>query len=62
VEDVARFAAWLRAPAENVIVLADGGVRRPATVNRQHQARALPVQHVVALDQPDQAARPVRRP
>lgn len=35
VEDVARFVAWLRAPAENVIVLADGGgVRRPATVNR----------------------------
>jgi len=35
VEDVARFVAWLRAPADNVIVLADGGgVRRPATVNR----------------------------
>lgn len=35
VEDVARFVAWLRAPAGNVIVLADGtGVRRPATVNR----------------------------
>ena len=35
VEDVARFVAWLRAPAENVIVLADGsGARRPATVNR----------------------------
>src|SRR5580693_9003128 len=34
IEDVARFVAWLRAPAENVIVLADGsGVRRPATVN-----------------------------
>ena len=24
VEDVARFVAWLRAPADNVIVLADG--------------------------------------
>ena len=35
VEDVARFVAWLRAPADNVIVLADGsGARRPATVNR----------------------------
>ena len=35
VEDVARFVAWLRAPAENVIVLADGsGARGPATVNR----------------------------
>lgn len=35
VEDVARFVAWLRAPAANVIVLADGrGTRRPATVNR----------------------------
>jgi integrase/recombinase XerD len=34
-EDVARFVAWLRAPAGNVIVLADGsGVREPATVNR----------------------------
>ena len=35
VEQVARFAAWLRAPAENVIVL-DGGVpaRASATVNR----------------------------
>ena len=34
VEDVARFVAWLRAPAANVIVLADGrGARRPATVN-----------------------------
>ena len=30
VEDVARFVAWLRAPAGNVIVLADGsGVRGP---------------------------------
>ncbi len=30
VEDVARFVAWLRAPAGNVIVLADGtGARRP---------------------------------
>jgi len=35
VEDVARFVAWLRAPAGNVIVLADGtGVRSPATVSR----------------------------
>ena len=35
VEDVARFVAWLRAPAGNVIVLADGtGAREPATVNR----------------------------
>jgi hypothetical protein len=35
VEDVARFVAWLRSPAGNVIVLADGtGTRRPATVNR----------------------------
>jgi integrase/recombinase XerD len=34
-EDVARFAAWLRAPAGNVIVLAGGtGVREPATANR----------------------------
>ena len=35
IEDVARFVAWLRAPAPNVVVLADGaGARRPATVNR----------------------------
>ena len=35
VEDVARFVAWLRALAGNVIVLANGsGVREPATVNR----------------------------
>jgi integrase len=35
VEDVARFVAWLRAPAGNVIVLADGsGARGAATVNR----------------------------
>jgi len=35
VEDVARFVAWLRAPAGNVIVLAEGsGARAPATVNR----------------------------
>jgi site-specific recombinase XerD len=50
VEDVARFVAWLRAPAGNVIVLADGtGARGPATVNRylagvfgfyDHHARA----------------------
>jgi integrase/recombinase XerD len=35
VEQVARFVAWLRAPAPNVIVL-DGGspARMPATVNR----------------------------
>jgi integrase/recombinase XerD len=34
-EDVARFVAWLRAPAENVIVLDGGaGQRSPATVNR----------------------------
>jgi hypothetical protein len=35
-EHVARFVGWLlRAPAGNVIVLADGnGARRPATVNR----------------------------
>src|ERR1022692_1910691 len=32
VEDVARFVAWLRAPAGNVIVLADGsGARRLST-------------------------------
>jgi integrase/recombinase XerD len=50
IEDVARFVAWLRAPAPNVVVLANGaGVRRPATVNRylagvfgfyDHHARA----------------------
>ncbi len=50
IEDVARFVAWLRAPADNVVVLADGsGVRHPATVNRylagvfgfyDHHARA----------------------
>ena len=35
VEDVARFVAWLRAPAANVIVLETGtGRRSPATVNR----------------------------
>jgi integrase/recombinase XerD len=35
VEDVARFVAWLRAPAGNVIVLETGtGRRSPATVNR----------------------------
>jgi len=35
VEDVARFVAWLRAPAENVIVLETGaGQRSAATVNR----------------------------
>jgi len=49
-EDVARFVAWLRAPAENVIVLETGSGRRwAATVNRHlaavfgfydHHARA----------------------
>jgi integrase len=35
IEDVARFVAWLRAPADNVIVLSDrSGVRAPATSNR----------------------------
>jgi integrase/recombinase XerD len=35
VEDVARFVAWLRAPAGNVLVLETGtGRRSPATVNR----------------------------
>lgn len=35
VEDVARFVSWLRAPAENVIVLDKGTARRSAaTVNR----------------------------
>jgi integrase len=35
VDDVARFVSWLRAPADNVIVLADGTARRSAaTVNR----------------------------
>ncbi|MDQ3542708.1 MAG: site-specific integrase [Actinomycetota bacterium] len=50
VDDVARFVAWLRAPAANVIVLETGcGLRSPATVNRhlaavfgfyEHHARA----------------------
>ena len=50
VEEVARFVAWLRAPAENVVVLEAGtGRRAPATVNRHlagvfgfydHHARA----------------------
>ena len=49
-EDVARFVAWLRAPAENVIMLGEtGGARAPATINRylagvfgfyEHHARA----------------------
>ena len=49
-EDVARFVAWLRSPAENVIVLETGaGQRSAATVNRHlaavfgfydHHARA----------------------
>lgn len=35
VEDVARFVAWLRSPAEKVVVLEAGAARRaPATVNR----------------------------
>ncbi|MHB8340274.1 MAG: tyrosine-type recombinase/integrase [Mycobacteriales bacterium] len=35
VDEVARFVAWLRAPADNVIVLDAGASRRaPATVNR----------------------------
>ena len=35
VDDVARFVSWLRAPAENVIVLEHGtALRTPATVNR----------------------------
>jgi integrase/recombinase XerD len=35
IEDVARFVAWLRAPADNVIVLETAsGLRQPATVNR----------------------------
>ena len=35
VEDVSRFVAWLRAPADNVIVLDDSAaVRSEATVNR----------------------------
>lgn len=35
IEDVSRFAAWLRAPADNVIVLDDtAAVRSAATVNR----------------------------
>ncbi len=50
VDDVARFVSWLRAPADNVIVLGTGrGLRAPATVNRhlaavfglyEHHARA----------------------
>ena len=35
IEDVARFVAWLRAPAPNVVVLAEGaGRRRPSSINR----------------------------
>ena len=35
IEDVARFVAWLRAPAPNVVVLAgEAGRRRPSSVNR----------------------------
>lgn len=34
-DDVARFVAWLRAPAPNVVVLSAGtALRQPATVNR----------------------------
>jgi integrase len=50
INDVARFVSWLRAPANNVIVLEAGSaVRSPATVNRhlaavfgfyEHQARS----------------------
>ena len=41
VEELGGFAAWLRSPAENVIVLADGGAaRRAATVNRKLAAVA----------------------
>jgi len=50
INDVARFVSWLRAPADNVIVLEAGSaVRSPATVNRhlaavfgfyEHQARS----------------------
>ena len=39
VEDVAKFVAWLRSPAENVIVLDSGtALRSPATVNRHLSA------------------------
>jgi integrase len=35
IEDVARFVAWLRAPAANVVVLADEAARRrPSSINR----------------------------
>ncbi len=35
IDDVARFVAWMRAPADNVVVLDEGEARRsPATVNR----------------------------
>src|SRR5208282_86295 len=35
IEDVARFVAWLRAPAPNVVVLAEGAARRrPSSINR----------------------------
>jgi integrase/recombinase XerD len=38
VEDVARFVAWLRAPAENVIVLETGAGRRSAAAVNRHLA------------------------
>jgi integrase len=35
IDDIARFVTWLRAPADNVVVLDEGEARRsPATVNR----------------------------
>src|ERR1035437_452720 len=50
INEVARFVSWLRAPADNVIVLDTGSaVRSPATINRhlaavfgfyEHQARS----------------------
>jgi integrase/recombinase XerD len=55
-EDVARFVAWLRAPAENVIVLEAGtGQRSPATVNR-HLAAVFGLYDHLARDGVDVAA------
>jgi site-specific recombinase XerD len=53
-EDVARFVAWLRAPAENVIVLADASaVRAPASINRYLAAVfGFYDHHARAADQP----------